>query len=94
MHVATQNLALWLYVMISGQICLEIHCFSDVQTPVMAYGEHCILVQQKLDILVAFTNTVLHQTLGLSSCLRLDWSPCIVIIDSIRMPMSLFCILV
>jgi len=28
----------------------------------MAYHEHCILVQQKLDILVAFTNSVLHQS--------------------------------
>jgi len=26
----------------------------------MAYHQHCILVQQELDILVAFTNSVLH----------------------------------
>jgi len=28
----------------------------------MAYHEHCILVQQKLDIIVAFTNSVLHSS--------------------------------
>jgi len=28
----------------------------------MAYHEHCILVQQKVDIRVAFTNSVLHRS--------------------------------
>ena len=28
--------------------------------PILAYRKHCILVQQRLDVLVTFTNSVLH----------------------------------
>ena len=39
-------------------------------TPVMAYHEHCILVQRKLDVLVSFTNIVSYiNQFNLSSCL-------------------------
>ena len=48
---------------------LEIHCFSNnVHTTIMAYHDHCILVQWKQDILVSFTNSVLWWSV---------WSGCI-----------------
>ena len=48
-------------VTISCQIWLDIHCFSLVSRHLPWLSrEHCILVQQRLDILVAFTNSVLH----------------------------------
>ena len=36
----------------------------DVLTSVMAYHEHCILVQQKLNTLFAFTDSVLHASIS------------------------------
>jgi len=41
---------------------LKFTVLANVWTSVMAYCEHCILVQQKLDVLVALTNSVLHQS--------------------------------
>jgi len=36
--------------------------YRNVLTSVMAYHEHYILVQQKPDVLAAFTNSALHWT--------------------------------
>ena len=56
-----------LYVQTLSEICNNILVkFIDIPTSVMAYHEHCILVQQKVDILVAFTNSVLHQSVHVS----------------------------
>ena len=44
----------------SGKISLFQH---DVLTSVMPHCEHWILIQQKLDVLVAFSNSVLHVSL-------------------------------
>ena len=52
-----------LYVQTLSEICNNILVkFIDIPTSVMAYHEHCILVQQKVDILVAFTNSVPHRS--------------------------------
>ena len=49
---------------ISSQIWLEIHCFSIMSWSLswLIVSTCTILVQQKLDILVAFTNSVLHRS--------------------------------
>jgi len=63
----------------------------------MAYREHCVLVQQKLYILVAFTNGVIHRSvLSLSQTSKLfsrDIRHC-EHFNSICIPISLFSILV
>ena len=64
------------YVMISSQIWLEIHCFSLMSgTSVMAYCEHWILIQQKLDVLLSSLIVSYVNHFDLSSCLRHpNWS--------------------
>ena len=61
----------------------------------MAYHEHCILVQQKLDILAAFTNSVLHQSVWSEFSdiqTTLPGHQCCGHFNSICMPMSQFSI--
>ena len=59
----------------------------------MAYHEHCILAQQKLDILVAFTNSVSLVLVYVSDIqTTLPGHQCCGHFNSICMPMSLFSI--
>ena len=79
---------------ISSQIWNSLF-WHNVLTSVMAYHEHCILVQQKLDILAAFTNSVLHQSVWSEFSdiqTTLPGHQCCGHFNSICMPMSQFSI--